>query len=167
MARTSNSARKSTKPVKKSEEPVKKTQEAAKTIPNKTTSKPTQIAEKKPASLLSVSTPKISQKPKPHPKKASKNILREIKYYQNNIGFLIPRALLIRVVRQTLLSTIKGGAPSEMRFTSVSLNVLHEALENHLVCIIELSYMAARHAKRITLFPSDIRLINRIKGITI
>ena len=181
MARTTNSARKSTKPI-----PIKKDQgerdssyslvSGGKTLMSKSGgSKATKtipisqerIAEKRPTASLSVTTPKISQKPKPLPKKTSKNILREIKYYQTNIGFLIPRATLVRIIRQTLLGTMRAAPPNELKFTSVSINILHEALENHLVCIIELAYMAARHAKRVTLFPSDIRLINRIKGITI
>lgn len=182
MARTSNSARKTVNSLGKKDEEKKNTvpsipsggkisssktniSKAAKTVPS--SQQKVTVAEKKPSAILSVMTPKISQRPKPLPKKTSKNILREIKYYQNNIGFLIPRATLVRIIRQTLLNTMKSSIPNEMKFTSVSINVLHEALENHLVCIIELAYMAARHAKRITLFPSDIRLINRIKGITI
>ena len=177
MARSSNSARKSVNPIGKNKSNNKESVQsissggktnisrATKTVPSSFNK--TNVAEKKPSASLSVTTPKISQKPKPLPKKTSKNILREIKYYQNNIGFLIPRAILVRIIRQTLLNTMKSTVQDDLKFTTISINVIHEALENHLVCILELAYMAARHAKRVTLFPSDINLINRIKGIAI
>lgn len=155
MVRTANTARKQVSRMSnESKEPKKK-------IPS---SQQGNIAEKRPAKSLSVSVPTISQKPKPQPKKVAKNIMKEIKYYQNNIGFLVPRALIVRIVRQSLLNTLKSKVDSEYKFTSVSLNIIHEAIENHIVYLLELSYMAARHAKRVTLFPSDIRLINRIRG---
>lgn len=126
-------------------------------------------AGKRPAKSLSVNTPKIGQKPKPEAsRKLSKNIVKEIRYYQNNIGFLVPRATIVRIIRNTLQDSIrlhKSQQAENFKFTSVSLNIMHEAIENYLVCLLELSYMAARHAKRVTLFPSDIRLINRIKNV--
>lgn len=122
------------------------------------------VSEKRPAKSLSVNFPKISQKPKPQPKVMAKNIIKEIKYYQNNIGFLVPRALIVRIIRQVLLNMMKSKGDDGYRFTTVSLNIIHEAIENHIVYLLELSYMAARHAKRVTLFPSDIKLINRIRG---
>lgn len=157
MARTANAARKQ---VKKDSSQINNSIQKK----EKENVKPSSIPEKRPAKSLSVSLPTISQKPKPVTKRASSNILKEIKYYQSNIGFLIPRALIIRVVRQTLISIFKGRTAENLKFTAVSLNILHEAIENHIVCLLELSYMAARHAKRVTLFPTDIRLINRIKG---
>lgn len=159
MARTANAARKQVNKTPTPEDtakgPASKVQEPQRKFP---------IPEKKPAKSLSVSVPTIGQKPKPVPKRVSSNILKEIKYYQSNIGFLIPRALIVRVVRQVLFSTLKIKSGDNLKFTAVSLNVIHEAIENHIVCLLELSYMAARHAKRVTLFPTDIRLINRIRG---
>lgn len=118
---------------------------------------------------LSVSTPKISQNPKSAKKvkKISKNILKEIKYYQTNIGFLIPRASIVRVIRRTLLDALEKAKLESMdqfKFSAAGFDIMHESLENYLVCLIELSYMAAKHAKRVTLFPSDIRLISRIRS---
>lgn len=113
---------------------------------------------------LSVSTPKISQTPvSTKPKKTSKNILKEIKYYQNNIGFLVPRACVIRIIRECLnLQLNMLPLHEQFKFSRAGFDIIHETLEDHLVYMMELSYMAARHAKRVTLFPSDIRLINRI-----
>ncbi len=158
MARTANAARKQVVKTTPSKE-VKSEKKVEKTVTHSS------LSEKKPAKSLSVSVPKISQKPKPTPlKRASNNIMKEIKYYQSNIGFLIPRALIIRIVRQTILALFKGKNVENYKFTALSLNILHEAIENHIVCLLELSYMAARHAKRVTLFPTDILLINRIRG---
>lgn len=114
---------------------------------------------------MSIKTPVINQGEKPAKSlsKKSKNILKEIKYYQTNIGFLIPKANIIRIIRSLILDLSRGSSSNEFRFTSTSLNVIHEAIENHLVSLLELSFMAARHAKRVTLFASDIRLIHKIK----
>jgi len=194
MARTANSARKQVlkKPAAKQntskeavdkaadklvekvavEKLVSKVLDSKKIIEQKQA--PASQSSKRPARVatgktLSVSTPKISQKPEVQkPRKASANVLREIKYYQNNIGFLIPRAAIVRMVRSILLETVtKAKIPldSNFKFTVQSLDIIHETLENYLVYLIELAYMAARHAKRVTLFASDIRLISRIKNI--
>ncbi|KAI5169228.1 histone H3 [Pancytospora epiphaga] len=156
MARTAHTARKAVAPGGKT------VSSGGKTI----SSSGKTMGEKKPTKSLSVRTPTISQQEKP--KKAKRptqnTVLKEIKYYQNNIGFLIPRASLVRLVREISRVTLKSIASEGLRFTSSSLNILQESLENHLVCLMELAYMASRHAKRITLFPSDIRLINRIKS---
>lgn len=118
-----------------------------------------------PTKSLSVRTPTIGQQEKPKKIKSdnSKTIMREIKYYQTNIGHLIPKAGLVRLIRGLSRETLKNMPVEGLRFTSAALNILQESIENHLVCLLELSYMATRHAKRITLFASDIRLINRIK----
>lgn len=179
MARTANSARKQ---VTKKDDSKKATVQVKSTdreavgkivgatlIEEKVSAAGYPIAGKRPAKSLSVSTPRIGQKPKPEAtRKLSKNIIKEIKYYQSNIGFLVPRATIVRVIRSTLLDSIrshKAQQAENLKFTSVSLNIMHEAIENYLVCLLELSYMAARHAKRVTLFASDIRLINRIRSV--
>lgn len=126
------------------------------------------VARSQPRTL-SVSTPKISKNPRPKktPKKISRNILKEIKYYQNNIGFLIPRATIVRSIRKALsesLTKAKLESLDGFKFSSIGFDIMHESLENYLVCLLELSYMAAKHAKRVTLFPSDIRLVSRIRS---
>lgn len=114
---------------------------------------------------MSIKTPVINQgeKPKKSVSRSSRNVLKEIKYYQSNIGFLIPKANILRLIRSLILELMRGVSSNQFRFTSTSVNVIHEAIENHLVSLLELSYMAARHAKRVTLFASDIRLIHKIK----
>ncbi|KAI5152014.1 histone H3 [Enteropsectra breve] len=149
MARTAHSARKSTmiKKETKAPEPVSRGK--------------TSMAKK----ALSIKTPVISQqaKPKKAVKRVSKNVLKEIKYYQANVGFLVPKATIVKTVRAIMMESKMVVSSEPLRFTSESLNMIHEAIENHLVCLLELAYMAARHAKRVTLFASDIRLIHRIK----
>ena len=170
MARTAHSARKATAPQSKgkssSQAGSQKSLSPARPAPGGKTAprKPLkQLPPAKPTKSLSVRTPVISQEAKPKKTRSSKNVLKEIKYYQANIGFLMPKAGLVKLVRHIMATAVKGVPSEGVRFTSNSLAVVHEALENHLVCQLELAYMAARHAKRVTLFPSDIRLINRIK----
>ncbi len=118
-----------------------------------------------PFRSFSVKTPEITQRKKPSEKSRSvKNYaVKEIQFYQNNIGFLIPKASMVRMFRYHANNMRKNLSGEGLRFTNNSVNILQEATENYLVCVLELAYMAARHAKRITLFPSDIRLVHRIK----
>lgn len=156
MARTAHSARKavSTSGGK-----------TASTSSGKVAKKQAQDAPSRATKSLSVRTPIISQheKPKVSRANASKNIIKEIKFYQNTIGFLLPKAGVVKLIRHIMNDILKNLPMEGLRFTTNSMGILHEALENHLVCLIEVAYMLSRHAKRVTLFASDLRLINRIK----
>ncbi|KAI4291694.1 histone H3 [Pancytospora philotis] len=150
MARTAHSARKSTAP-----QPKARIEAGSESV-----------ASKKPTKSLSVRTPVISQleKPKKIASSQGKLVLKEIKYYQSHIGFLIPKARILAMIRSIVKEVNKSMPRDDFRFTSASLSILHECIENHLVCLLEYSYMAAQHAKRVTLFASDIRLVQRIKS---
>lgn len=52
----------------------------------------------------------------------------------------------------------------DFRFQAVALQALQEAAETYLTCLFEDSYLAAIHAKRVTLFRSDVQLVRRLRG---
>ena len=55
------------------------------------------------------------------------------------------------------------GTPSvQVRFQSMALAALQEAVENFLVGLFEDVNLLAVHAKRVTVMPRDIRLALRI-----
>ena len=119
---------------------------------------------------LSVRTPVISQQEKPRRKSGkggAQNVMKEIKYYQSNVGFLIPKASIVKYVRQLVTANQRNLPAEGVRFTANAIGIMHEALENHLVCVLELAHLIARHAKRVTLFQSDIRLVFRIKSTSL
>ncbi|KAL6122483.1 cenpa [Nucleospora cyclopteri] len=167
MARSSKTARKSVGNVEKKAKKIK--QHTARKITHKTvstqeTTESSGKTEKIPASakksIAAIKKPKISQgqlKPK---RKTGKNVLKEIKYFQKNIGFLIQHTTIMRIVRG--ITREEGG--EEFRFTRTSFDVLQEALEAHIVNTLEYANLLARHAKRVTLFPSDIKLVLRIRS---
>lgn len=105
--------------------------------------------------------PKISQGPvKKRKKPAVSNVLKEIKYFQTHVGFLVPRASMVRVVKDI----VNGNEDIPFRFTATSFDVLQEAYEAYVVNVLEYANVVARHAKRKTLFASDISLVLRIKN---
>ena len=105
--------------------------------------------------------PQVLQGVTPKSRRNRRNVLKEIKYFQKNIGFLIPQARMIRIVKE-IVNSDETRFP--LRFTSSSFSVLQEAFENYVVRIFEYALLVARHAKRVTIYPSDINLVLRIKN---
>merc|ERR1712126_77694 len=101
--------------------------------------------------------PKISQGKRNTNKthRTTSNVLKEIKYYQKNVGFLIPHAAMVRLIKNITLD----NTTMPIRFTGTAFEVIQEATENHIVETLEYAYLIARHAKRVTLFASDIQLV--------
>ena len=85
--------------------------------------------------------------------------LREIRRYQKSIELLVPRAPLIRLVRE-----IAGTFKSDLRFNSEAFCAIQEACEAYMVSIFEDTNLCAIHAKRVTIMPKDINLALRIRG---
>lgn len=46
----------------------------------------------------------------------------------------------------------------------MALMALQEAAECYLVSVLEMANICSIHAKRVTIYPSDIRLVRRIRG---
>ncbi|MFM8815971.1 MAG: histone H3 family protein [Actinomycetes bacterium] len=86
--------------------------------------------------------------------------LREIRKYQKSSELIIPNAPFHRVVREV---TQKMG---EFRYTTDALLALREAAESYLVGLFTDSNLVAIHAKRITLFPSDMQLVRMLRNET-
>lgn len=121
---------------------------------------------KKERRSFSVRKPNITQSQpiKRKSKKANTMVLKEIKFYQKSTNFLISKSPFTRMVRDIASTLAKNTNADVPRFTAQSLEVLQEVFEAHLTTLMEASYLASRHAKRVTLYPSDIKLINKVKG---
>eukprot|EP00866_Antonospora_locustae_P001854 jgi/Antlo1/1854/755 len=84
--------------------------------------------------------------------------LKEIRKYQKSTECLIRKLPFTRFVRD-IASKFKADA----RFGSSALACLQEAVENFLTTLFEEAYRCAIHAKRVTLFSKDVTLVMKIK----
>ena len=89
--------------------------------------------------------------------------LRDIRRLQRTTNLLIPRRPFQRVVRE-VATRVSREAGQDLRFQASALLALQEAAEVYLVCLFEDANLAAIHAKRVTIFPSDIDFVRRLRG---
>ena len=59
---------------------------------------------------------------------------------------------------------MKGDDAQPLRWTTSSLEVLHEGAETYLIGIFENVFLCTRYVKRKMLLPKDIDLARRIRG---
>ncbi|CAN0877711.1 Histone H3-like centromeric protein CENH3 [Linum grandiflorum] len=97
---------------------------------------------------------------KKHRFKPGTRALREIRHFQKTIGFLIPVAPFIRLVKM-ISQEFSSGVN---RWQAEALVALQEAAEDFLVHLFEDGMLCAIHAKRITLMKKDMELARRIGG---
>ncbi|OQS54073.1 cenpa [Ecytonucleospora hepatopenaei] len=88
------------------------------------------------------------------------NVFKEIKYFQKNIGFLVAKQTVKKLIRDI----VNTKSNFHIRMNSNAFSMIQEALEAHIVNVFEYANLIARHAKRVTVFPSDIQLVIRIRG---
>ncbi|XP_060616251.2 histone H3-like centromeric protein A [Anolis sagrei] len=86
----------------------------------------------------------------------------QIRKFQKSTNLLIPKLPFGRVVREICLDFTRGH---DMHWQAMALLALQEAAEAFLVHLMEDAYLCSIHAKRVTLFPKDIQLARRIRGI--
>ena len=80
-------------------------------------------------------------------------------------GYREPERLLIR--RLPFARLVRRIAENYMvspRFKPQAIEALHYTAESYLVEMFEDANLLARHAKRITIYDSDIKLVHRIRG---
>ncbi|XP_078073415.1 histone H3-like centromeric protein A [Mustelus asterias] len=88
--------------------------------------------------------------------------LMEIRKYQKSTDLLIRKLPFSRVVREVAARFTRG---IEFRWQANALLALQEASEAFLVLLLEDAYLCTLHAKRVTLFPKDVQLARKIRGI--
>ena len=85
--------------------------------------------------------------------------LREIRRYQKSSELLIQRMPFQRLVRE-----IAQTHNPYLRFQSGAILALQESAEAYLVGLLEDSNLCAIHAKRVTIMPKDMQLVQQIRG---
>ncbi|XP_077600194.1 histone H3-like centromeric protein A [Stigmatopora nigra] len=86
--------------------------------------------------------------------------LMEIRKYQKSTELLLRKAPFSRVVRELCQIYSRG----QLRWQVFALMALQEAAEAFLVMLFSDANLCAIHAKRVTLFPRDLQLAQRIRG---
>ena len=99
--------------------------------------------------------------PRPHRYRPGTRARMEIRKwrYREPERLLIRRLPFARLVRE-----IAEDFMAAPRFKPQAIEALHYAAESYLVKMFEDANLLARHAKRITVYNTDIKLVQRIRG---
>lgn len=91
--------------------------------------------------------------------------MKEIRRLQRSTDLQLPRSAFQRIVREITqeVAQSRNVNGTEYKYQAFALLALQEAAEAFLVRMFEDSYMCTNHAKRVTLFPSDIALTRRLQ----
>ncbi len=115
----------------------------------------------------SIKAPRITEPAESASKRGGKKntsmVLKEIQYYQQTSNMLMSKLPFVRMVRSSIEKLSSGSRDAPIRFTHSSLEALQEAFEAFVVSLFENAYCCTIHAKRVTLYPSDLRLARRLK----
>ncbi|KAL2773686.1 histone H3-like centromeric protein A isoform a [Daubentonia madagascariensis] len=88
--------------------------------------------------------------------------LKEIRTLQKSTNLLLRKLPFGRVAREICARFTRGV---DFNWQSQALLALQEAAEAFLVHLFEDAYLLSLHAGRVTLFPKDVQLARRIRGI--
>lgn len=88
--------------------------------------------------------------------------LQGIRKFQKTTNLLLRKVSFALVVRQ-ITETLRE---QPIMFHSQAMLLLQEMSEAYLVSLFEDATLAAAHAKRVTVMDLDIKLVQRIRGMT-
>ncbi|KAM4866887.1 histone H3-like centromeric protein A [Thomomys bottae] len=88
--------------------------------------------------------------------------LKEIQRLQKSTHLLLRKLPFARVAREICTKFTRG---IDFSWQAQALLALQEAAEAFLVHLFEDAYLLSLHAGRVTLFPKDVQLARRIRGI--
>ncbi|XP_064924212.1 histone H3-like centromeric protein A isoform X1 [Columba livia] len=114
--------------------------------------------------------------PRTRRRRPGQRALQEIRKYQSSTRLLLragpfsrlgvpvvsPPASLCHQVREICLVFTRGV---DYRWQRVALMALQEAAEAFMVRLLEDAYLCTLHARRVTLFPKDLQLARRLRGL--
>ncbi|XP_007108476.1 histone H3-like centromeric protein A isoform X1 [Physeter macrocephalus] len=89
-------------------------------------------------------------------------VLKEIRTLQKSTHLLLRKNPFSRLAREICVIFTRGV---DFNWQAQALLALQEAAEAFLVHLFEDAYLLSLHAGRVTLFPKDVQLARRIRGI--
>ncbi|KAG6898297.1 histone H3 [Termitomyces sp. T32_za158] len=157
MARTKQSARKSTGITKPKNYLITAPQRFQTAVKSTKSSKEIyQFARKKIMKTFEMAEPNIQRAHRFRPGTVA---LREIRRYQKSTELLIPKLAFQRLVRE-----VAQDFRDNLRFQTSAVSALQEAAEAYLVDLFKDINLAAIHARRVTIMPRDVALARRLRG---
>ena len=93
--------------------------------------------------------------------------LKEIRNIQGSTDLLLRKLPFQRLVRELcdqISSDLFKNENKQFRWQASALEALQEAAERYTVGLLNDSNLAAIHAKRVTLFRTDMVLVQRVRG---
>ena len=96
---------------------------------------------------------------KPHRYRAGTVALQDIRHFQKTSALLIWKLPFQRLVRE-----IAQDFKTDLRFQSVAILCLQEAVEAYLVRLFDDANLCAIHTRQVTIMPKDILLARGIRG---
>ncbi|XP_015734075.1 histone H3-like centromeric protein A [Coturnix japonica] len=106
--------------------------------------------------------PPTPRRPRVRRYRPGQRALKEIRRYQSSTALLLRRRPFARVVREICLLFTRGV---DYKWQAMALLALQEAAEAFLVHLLEDAYLCSLHARRVTLFPKDLQLARRLRGL--
>eukprot|EP01135_Chromosphaera_perkinsii_P010848 Nk52_evm5s2256 gene=Nk52_evmTU5s2256 len=102
---------------------------------------------------------------KPHRYRPGTVALREIRRNQKSTEELIRKLPFSRLVREICQDISVGNLDGRnVRLTNQAMRALQSASEAYLVSLFEMSNLEAIHAKRVTIMPKDMQLVQKIRS---
>ncbi|KAM6221110.1 histone H3-like centromeric protein A [Rhynchocyon petersi] len=89
-------------------------------------------------------------------------VLKEIRKLQKTTNLLLRRRPFSLVAREVCAKFTRG---LDYNWQAQALLALQEAAEAFLIHLFEDAYLLSLHAGRVTLYPKDVQLARRIRGI--
>ena len=101
---------------------------------------------------------------KPHRYRPGTVALREIRRYQKSTDLLLRKGPFGRLVREMTGTAQEDSKDKIDRHTAASILIHQTACEDYLITLLEDTNLCAIHAKRVTIMPKDMQLARRIRG---
>ncbi|XP_014637275.1 PREDICTED: histone H3-like centromeric protein A isoform X2 [Ceratotherium simum simum] len=99
---------------------------------------------------------------RPRGRRRYAKVLSEIRKLQKSTHLLLRKSPFARLAREICVTFTRGV---DFSWQAQALLALQEAAEAFLVHLFEDAYLLSLHAGRVTLFPKDVQLARRIRGI--
>ncbi|KAB0805511.1 hypothetical protein PPYR_02481 [Photinus pyralis] len=126
-------------------------QSVSKSVSTRSTpASPKKKSKKRPTQLMLVGSKAF---------KVSVKILREIRNLQTDTSLLLPRTTFMRVIHEI----IGNCTPEAIRVQKLALDALQEAAEAFVTQYFEDAYACCLHARRSTLIPRDMALVEFLR----
>lgn len=117
------------------------------------------MSGKAPRKNLSTKSKPTGGVKKPHRYKPGTVALREIRKYQRNTDHLIQKLPLQKLVKEVI-----QDFKTDVRISRAAYVSIQDAVEAHVVGMLEFANRAAIHAKRVTVMPRDLKLARLVRN---